>query len=532
MTIDGRSLVAGQPVEHHGHTFKAADPATGTTLEPAFVEASNADVDRALLEAERAFATFGRAPAEDRAALLEAIAAEIEALGDVLIERARAETGLAPERLIAERGRTCGQLRLFASVVREGSWVDARIDTAIPDRKPAPRPDVRRLLVPMGPVAVFGASNFPLAFSVAGGDTASALAAGNPVVVKAHEAHPGTSALTASAIVRAVARTGAPAGVFSLLHGRGPEVGLPLVRHPLARAVGFTGSLRAGRALSEAAAARPDPIPVFAEMGSVNPVFVLPGALGERGAAIAEGFVQSMTLGVGQFCTKPGLVFAPECAALEGFREALSDRIARTTPGTLLHAGIQRNFDAGLRDVRGIRGVTRLASAPEPDTTSAATAAAQLYATDAARWLDESSLMHEVFGPFALFVSASTVGELEAVASRLEGQLTATLHATPEDLAAASGLVAALTRKAGRLVFNGFPTGVEVCHAMHHGGPWPSTTDARFTSVGTAAILRFARPVCFQNAPPALLPPELQDANPREIWRLVNGALTRDAIRT
>lgn len=495
--------------------FFAHDAATGEKL-GAYRDATADEIDAAARAAAAAAQAFAGLAPEDRARFLETAADEIMALGDPLIQTAHRETGLPVARLEGERGRTTGQLRLFAAVVREGSWVDARIDPALPDRKPLPRPDVRRMLRPIGPVAVFGASNFPLAFSVAGGDTASALAAGNPVVVKAHPAHPGTSDLVASALRSAVQKAGLPAGVFGMVHGASPEVSLALVRHEAIQAVGFTGSTRAGRALFDAAAARPRPIPVFAEMSSINPLVVLPGALRERRDAIAEGLASSCTLGVGQFCTKPGLVLGLASPEWDAFARSVADRARAIAPGVMLHAGIQQSFDRAVRELKGVEWLT-----------DAGARVARVSAADFAR---QPHLAHEIFGPYTLLVTASDRGELLQLLGALEGQLTATLHGTADDLAAAQDLVDALGRVAGRLVFNGYPTGVEVSHAIHHGGPYPASSDVRFTSVGSAAIFRFARPVCYQSCPPALLPQALRDENPLGISRLVDGRPTRDPI--
>ncbi|AGP41397.1 2,5-dioxovalerate dehydrogenase [Sorangium cellulosum] len=495
--------------------FFALNAATGEKL-GAYRDATAAEIDAAARAAAEAAQAFADLAPELRARFLETAADEIVALGDALIQTAHRETGLPVARLEGERGRTTGQLRLFAAVVREGSWVDARIDPALPDRKPLPRPDLRRMLRPIGPVAIFGASNFPLAFSVAGGDTASALAAGNPVVVKAHPAHPGTSDLVASALRSAVQKAGLPAGVFGMVHGASPEVSLLLVRHEAIQAVGFTGSTRAGRALCDAAAARPRPIPVFAEMSSINPLVVLPGALRERRDAIAEGLASSCTLGVGQFCTKPGLVLGLASPEWDAFARSVADRARAVAPGVMLHAGIQASFDRSVRELNGVEWLT-----------DAGARVARVSAADFAR---QPHLAHEIFGPYALLVTASSRAELLELLGALEGQLTATLHGTAEDLAAAQDLVDVLGRVAGRLVFNGYPTGVEVSHAMHHGGPYPASSDVRFTSVGTAAIFRFARPVCYQSCPPALLPPALRDENPLGITRLVDGQATRDPV--
>jgi alpha-ketoglutaric semialdehyde dehydrogenase len=529
-TLLGRSFVAGINVEPAGRPFRVNSPLDSKPLEPEFHEVTTATVDEALEAAESAFVIYRKTTAEQRAAFLEKIADEIMAIGESLLERAHRETGLPMDRLTGERGRTVGQLRLFAEVVREGSWLDARIDTALPDRKPVPKPDLRRMLIPLGPVIVFGSSNFPLAFSVAGGDTASALAAGNPVIVKAHRAHPGTSELVAGAVTRAVEASGLPGGVFSMLHGSGSEIGVALVRHPLAKAAGFTGSRTAGRALFDAAAARPEPIPVFAEMSSLNPVFLLPGALKEGGLQIAEGLKTSMTMGVGQFCTKPGLIFAVGGEDLQAFADALAAGIRKVAPATMLHSGICDSFRKGVKTVGAIPGVLALAAAevePESDKTHGAAA---VFATDSANFLKHPEMQEEIFGPAALVIDVPDVATLATIAAQLEGQLTATIHGSAEEVAKASALVAVLERKAGRLLVNGFPTGVEVCPSMHHGGPYPATTDERFTSVGTAAIQRWVRPVCYQSFPAGALPPELQDDNPRGIMRLVNGALTREPV--
>lgn len=530
MTLHGTSLIAGEPGQTGGNTFSAYSPGTGKDLEPLFHEASDAEVERAMQSAEEAFADYRNRSPEGRAGFLEAIADEIEALGDELIERASAETGLPAARITMERGRTCGQLRLFASVVREGSWVDARIDSAMPDREPLPRPDIRRMLRAIGPVVVFGSSNFPLAFSTAGGDTASAFAAGCTVVVKAHRAHPGTGELVGGAISRAAKKCGLPSGVFSMIHGGGSTVGVAMVRHPAAAAVGFTGSQAAGRALFDAAAARPHPIPVFAEMSSLNPMFLLPDAVATRGQAIAEGLLGSFTLGVGQFCTKPGLVFALNNEATETLVGALASLVDAAPCGTMLTSDIRASFEANRDKVTSAGGVSQLASAsatPETDKTQAVPSVAQ---TTAAQFLASPELATEAFGPFTLVVVAETIDEMTACARAMEGQLTASLHGTEQDLAGAGELLEAAERMAGRVIINGYPTGVEVCPAMNHGGPYPATTDVRYTSVGTAAMLRFARPVCYQGFADALLPTQLQNANPGKIQRLVNGELTRKEI--
>jgi len=530
MNLHGQNFVGDQLSHGAGKTFRATSPLDSKPFPPTFHFAGKKDVDAAMELAEAAFKSCRETTGEQRAAFLERIAGEIMALGDALIQRAHQETGLPEARLTGERARTTGQLKLFAQVVREGSWVDARIDTAIPDRQPAPKPDLRRMLIPIGPVIVFGSSNFPLAFSVAGGDTASALATGNPVIVKAHSGHPGTSELVATAVRKAVAACDLPSGVFSMLHGAGKVIGVALVRHPLARAVGFTGSRAAGRALFDAAAARPEPIPVFAEMSSLNPVFILPEAMRGQKAKVAEGLRASVTLGVGQFCTKPGLVFGLQSGGFEQFEKALGQLFETAAPATMLHSGICESYHHGLARASKLSGVKTLALAKENPDAQKTHGEPVVVATDAKHFQKHPELAEEVFGPFAVLVSAQTMAELEDIAENLEGQLTATVHGTPDDLQQAKRLLRILERKAGRLLVNGFPTGVEVCPSMNHGGPYPATTDVRFTSVGTAALYRFVRPICYQNFPAPLLPAALRNENPAGIWRLVNGKLTKDAV--
>jgi NADP-dependent aldehyde dehydrogenase len=530
MDLHGTSIINGAAVAASGRTFTAINPATTRPLTPPFQEASLQDVDAAATAAANAFDIFRRTTPAQRAEFLERIAAEIEALGEALITRANAETGLPVARLTGERARTTTQLRAFASLITEGSWVDARIDRAQPDRTPLPRPDVRRLLQPIGPVVVYGASNFPLAFSAAGGDAASALAAGCPVVLKAHPAHPGTSELVMQAITKALTAGGLPAGTVSLIQSLDTAISTALVQHPLIQAVGFTGSLAAGRAIYNAAAARPTPIPVYSEMGSINPVFLLPGALVERSQAIAEGFVASLTLGVGQFCTNPGVVVALASPQLETFLTAVTPLINAAAPGTMLYDGIRRRYESGIAALAGRPGVTQTAQASHAADPNRTQAGARLFRVSASAFLADPHLREEVFGPSALVVVCASPDEMIAVARILPGQLTATLHAAPSDRASSGPLVDALVQRVGRLLWNGFPTGVEVCPAMVHGGPYPATTDARSTSVGTAAIERFVRPVCYQNAPQDVLPPELQNANPRGIWRLIDGVFTTQAL--
>jgi 2,5-dioxopentanoate dehydrogenase len=457
-----------------------------------------------------------RSPGHDALArFLERVGERIVAAGDELISTCANETALSVDRLSGERTRTVNQLKMFAALVREGSWVDARIDTAIPDRKPVPKPDLRRMLLPLGPVAVFGASNFPLAFSVAGGDTASTLAAGCPVIVKPHPGHPKTSTIVATTILQSADECAMPEGVFAMIDETSVQIGLDLVRHPLIRAVGFTGSTKAGRALFYAANSRPEPIPVFAEMGSLNPLFVLPGALEKRWEAIATGLTASVTLGTGQFCTKPGLVIAQQSPALDRFVGRLSEQFSKVPKSRMLNEGISNRFEESLEKVQSYLQVN---------------GNAYLLATDAKSYRENRTLHEEIFGPATLLVRCESADELIDFASELEGQLTATIHAEPDESTLSGRLLSTLQEKAGRVVWNGFPTGVEVAPSMHHGGPYPATTDARFTSVGTAAIQRFARPVCYQGLPQELLPAELRNINTRKIWRMVNGTLSKEDV--
>lgn len=478
----------------HGHHLIAGDWTAG----------EGDPVDRAARAAEAAFADYAATSRADRAALLEAIAEEIEARADDITRTAAAETALPEARLQGEQGRTTGQLRLFADHIRAGDYLDRRHDAALPDRQPLPRPELRMIQRPIGPVAVFGASNFPLAFSTAGGDTASALAAGCPVVVKGHPAHPGTGRIVAEAIRAALRRTGMPAGIFALIQGDTHAVGEALVRHPLIKAVGFTGSLRGGRALYDLCAQRPEPIPFFGELGSVNPCFLLPAALAARGAQIAQGWGASLTMGAGQFCTNPGLVILPADRA-DAFADAAAAALADAPAQTMLTDGIADGFR---------QGADRLATLSDPvlrgDSTGRAARTA-IFRVDAARFMAEPALAHEVFGPAGVIVATDGDDQMLDLARALEGQLTVTLHLEAGDTALAARLMPVLERKAGRILANGWPTGVEVADAMVHGGPWPASTNFGATSVGTLAIRRWLRPVCFQNLPDALLPPDLRD---------------------
>jgi NADP-dependent aldehyde dehydrogenase len=523
----GTSILGSARGSQTGAVFYGVNPATGEQLQPAFFSTSDEEVDKAAALAEAAFPSYSKLTGRERGTFLRKIADGLQAITESLVERAHQETALPLPRLQGEVARTANQLRLFADVVEEGSWVMARIDTADPERKPLPKPDIRSMLVPLGPVAVFGASNFPLAFSVAGGDTASALAAGNPVIVKAHPAHPGTSELVGNVIRESVAACGLHDGVFSLLFDSGIQVGQKLVQHSLVKAVGFTGSLAAGRALMDLAAARPEPIPCYTEMSSVNPVFILPGALKQH-EKIAADLTASYTLGAGQFCTKPGMVFLPTEPESSNLVEELRKRAADLAPFTMLTTGIAAQYQRGLKQRTESDHARAIAVSSQPET-SASTAAA-LFEADVEQLLNDPSLSEEIFGPTTLLVRSSSREQILQAAQGLKGHLTATLIGTEEDLAANGDLITILERKVGRVIFNGYPTGVEVCHAMVHGGPYPATSDGRSTSVGSQAIFRFARPVCYQNLPQAALPEEIKNTNSLGILRMVNGTMTRDSV--
>jgi len=518
--IDG-SLLIGADARQTAKRFTAVDPATGETLSPDFSSAGSGEVDAACALAADAAPAYGATDPETRAAFLEAAAQNILDIGDELIVRAMVESGLPRARLEGERGRTVGQLRLFADVVRRGDWLDATIDTAQPDRQPLPRPDMRRMNVAVGPVAVFGASNFPLAFSVAGGDTASALAAGCPVIVKGHPAHPGTGELAARAIQAAVRSAGLPAGTFSYLPGETNELGAALVADPRVRAVGFTGSRGGGLALVRIASERDVPIPVYAEMSSINPVVVLPAALAARGQAMATAFVQSLTMGAGQFCTNPGLVLAVAGPDLDAFVAAAGEALEGQATATMLTPGIHAGFEKGVDALASHAAVTPVARGKVGDGVNQAQGA--IFRTDAASFLADPALGHEVFGSSSVIVAADDLDQLATLVSAMEGQLTATVQMDEGDRDAAAVLLPVLAERAGRVLANGWPTGVEVAPAMVHGGPFPATSDGRTTSVGTAAIERFLRPICFQNIEAGLLPPALRDDNPWGVARRVDG---------
>ena len=526
MTLTGHSLIAGQPVVGEGKAAFGFNPASNEQLEPAYTLLTEEQLKAATAAAADAYPSFSTLDPETHAGFLEAIADNIEAIGDELIVRAGQETGLPAARLQGERARTTGQLRLFASVVRQGDFRGVRIDPALPERTPLPRADIRQRQIPLGPVAVFGASNFPLAFSTAGGDTASALAAGCPVVFKAHNAHPGTGELVGQAIVKAVRDAGLHPGVFSLIYGPGSSIGQALVADPAIKAVGFTGSQSAGIALMRTAAARPEPIPVYAEMSSLNPVFVFPGALNgsaEQIDALAQQYVTAVTGSSGQLCTSPGLLFAPAGEAGDKLAAAVGRAVSACAGQTMLTAGIAGSWNDGATALGKAENVTVVGQGTAGPTENAP--APTIFGTSIADFVGNHVLHAEIFGAASLVIRYSTTEELIEATNRIEGQLTASLQLTEEDYPTAARLLPALEQKVGRIIVNGWPTGVEVGHAMVHGGPFPATSDTRTTSVGTLAINRFLRPVAYQNLPQELLPAPLQDANPWHLNRRIDGTV-------
>ncbi|HRO30663.1 aldehyde dehydrogenase (NADP(+)) [Citricoccus sp.] len=525
--LTGHSIVAGASLPGNGGTAHGHDPATNERLEPAYSLIDNEQLARATAAAEEAFASFSTLDPGTHADFLDRIAENIEAVRDELVARAMAETGLPEARLRGETGRTTGQLRLFARVVRQGDHHGVRIDPAQPDRTPVPRADIRQRKVPLGPVGVFGASNFPLAFSTAGGDTASALAAGCPVVFKAHNAHPGTGEIVGRAITEAVRDLGLHPGVFSLIYGPGSSVGQALAADPRIKAIGFTGSRAGGTALMATAAARPEPIPVYAEMSSINPVYFFAGALAGSQQdldSLAAAFVTSLTGSSGQLCTAPGLVFVPAGEDGDRFSAAVSRAVAEKDGQTMLTAGIAKSWTDGVAHLSAQQGVAAVGQGRDGATENAP--APVVYGTDVDTFRSNEVLHEEIFGAASLFIRYSSLDELVAATRALEGQLTATLHLTEADHAAAAPLIPELERKVGRILVNGWPTGVEVGHAMVHGGPFPATSDSRTTSVGTLAIERFLRPLAYQDLPEALLPAPVRDANPWHLNRRVDGEIT------
>jgi alpha-ketoglutaric semialdehyde dehydrogenase len=520
MTINGEMFIGARAVRGTQGEIRAVQAETGEPMEPGFGGATLADLDTACRLADAAFDTYRETSPEDRATFLETIADNIMAIGDELVERAMAESGLPRGRIEGERGRTCGQLRLFAQVVRDGHYLDVRIDHADPARTPAPKPDLRLRNIGVGPVAVFGASNFPLAFSVAGGDTASALAAGCPVVAKAHSAHPGTSELVGRAVQKAVADCGLPEGTFSLLFDSGRTIGQGLVADARIKAAGFTGSRGGGTALMKIAQDRPEPIPVYAEMSSINPVILFPNALAAKAEATAKAFVGSLTLGAGQFCTNPGLILGVDGPDLDTFVAAAAAALGDMPAATMLTPGIARAYQTGVEAI-GSHNTVETVARGKPGTHCQGQAG--LFLTTADDFLNHHELQDEIFGAASLVVRCPDLAMVTAVVDHLEGQLTAAIHIVDADHPEARKMIPHLERKVGRILVNGFGTGVEVAHAMVHGGPYPSTADGRSTSVGSKAIDRFLRPVSYQDLPDDLLPEALKQANPYGIERLVDG---------
>lgn len=521
----GHNFVAGQRSAQSSIVLKSYNATTGEALSYDFYQATEQEVNQACEAANEAFKTYRHTSPEQRARFLEAIADELDALGTDFLDIISQETALPLARLQGERGRTSGQMRLFAQVLRRGDFLGARIDTALPDRQPLPRVDLRQLKIGVGPIAVFGASNFPLAFSTAGGDTASALAAGCPVVVKAHSGHMATADQVAQAIERAVAKTNMPKGVFNMVYGNG--VGATLVQHPLIKAVGFTGSLKGGRALCDMAAERPQPIPVFAEMSSINPMLMLPEALKNRGDKIAQELADSVVMGCGQFCTNPGLIIGIQSPEYAQFIEKLTEIMNGKPAQTMLNAGTLKSYTSGLSHLQEHAGIQHLAGQAQQSNQ----AQPQLFKAGVELLLaGDQLLQEEIFGPTTIVIEVADQAELIQALSSMNGQLTASLIADDQDLTIFADVVPVLEEKAGRLLLNGYPTGVEVSDAMVHGGPYPATSDARGTSVGTLAIERYLRPVCYQNYPQALLPDALKDHNPLGIMRLINGELSHNAI--
>lgn len=526
--IEGKQLIGFDQDSKGSEPFHPVNPATGEALDYVFLKAAEDDVSQACEKAAKAFQIYRKKSGIEKAFFLETIADEIKALGDQLIEICCQETALPKVRIEGERSRTINQLLMFADMLREGSWLDARIETADPSRHPVPKPDIRYLHIALGPVVVFGASNFPLAFSVAGGDTASALAAGCSVIVKAHSAHPATAELIGKAIRAAAKKTQMPDGVFSLLYGDGSIVGVQLVTHKHIRAVALTGSFTAGKALFDAAVKRDEPIPVYAEMGSTNPVFVLPEAMRIHKKKIAQGFASSVTLGIGQFCTNPGLMMYQSDQSSAEFVQHIKMEFENTSGGPMLTENIFRSYEKGIGHHAAQQEMEVLANGKRTEYRNCANPV--LFKTKGSVLEQHADLAEEIFGPTSTLIEMRSKAEMLSAARNLSGHLTATVHGTDDDLIFYQDLLDILEQKVGRLVINGFPTGVEVCHAMVHGGPYPSTMDGRSTSVGTASIFRFTRAICFQDLPQSQLPLELKDENPLGIWRLVNGVRTKDRV--
>ena len=526
--ITGENHIGNQRSAMGDKTYTTFNPKLNIENNQRFTEATSKEINQAVDLASEAFKTFNKKSGQEKANFLRAIADEILAMGDELIALYQSETGLPEGRAKGERGRTMGQLTSFAAMLEEGSWVEATIDTADLDRKPIPKQDIRKMMVPLGPVVVFGASNFPFAYSTAGGDTASALAAGCPVICKSHPMHAGTGEMVSEAIIRAAKKTNMPNGVFSNLNSSGIEVGIELVTHPGVKAVGFTGSIQGGRALYDIAGQRDEPIPVFAEMGSINPVVLLPEAIQKRGEDIAKTYAGSITLGTGQFCTNPGLILGIKSESLTNFINTLSTEIVKLEPSCMLHPNIIGNYERNKQNVLQQGGLTVKADYQEDVAVNYARQT--IVTVEGTTFLNNTTLHQEVFGPFSMVVECNDATELENVINHLEGQLTGTILGENEELKNYSAVVDALQNRVGRIIFNGVPTGVEVCPAMLHGGPYPSSTDSRFTAVGIHAVKRWVRPFSFQSWPNELLPNELKDENPLGITRFVNGQNSKNKI--
>jgi len=523
--LDGKNIIGFKRSKRGSKTFKTFNPILNIENETNYFEAAPEEIQEAVSLANQAYSTYAETSYEHRAKFLNAIANEIMVLDQTLIDQYCSETGLPEGRAKGERGRTVNQLRMFAQILEEGSFVEASIDTAQPERQPVPKVDLRKMMVPLGPVAVFGASNFPLAYSSAGGDTASALAAGCPVIIKGHPMHAGTGSMVSLAIIKAAKYTSMPEGVFSHLNSSGHEVGEALLKNPLLKAVGFTGSIYGGRALFDLASKRNEPIPVFAEMGSVNPVVLLPEVIKTEGEKWAKSIAQSVTLGSGQFCTNPGILMGIKSSDLDHFTEILAGDINEVVPASMLHPAIANKYDDGRTQMKQQKGTSLVVEFSKKAKANVGRPA--ILKVSAAEFRENPKLHQEVFGPFSLLVECQNIEDLERSVSLLEGQLTASVIGTTEELRGYEYLLKLLESRVGRLIFNGVPTGVEVCASMHHGGPYPATTDSRFTAVGDDAIKRWLRPVCYQNCPDELLPASLQNANPLQLLRRVDGTLTR-----
>lgn len=527
MNLSGKNIIGYSLSGNPENCFQAVNPVDGSLSESNYCIASSHDIDSAMNLAGKAAADLSKLSPEQKALFLERIANNILLTGDLLIKTCQFETGFPESRVISERGRTVSQIRMFAEFIREGSWVEATIDTALHDRQPVAKPDIRKMLFPIGPVVVFGAGNFPLAFSVAGGDTISALAAGNPVIVKAHPAHPGTSDLVGQCILNAAQDSGMPEGTFSLLFDSGFSVGKSLVTHPLTRAVAFTGSYHGGKSLFDLAMNRPEPIPVFAEMGSVNPIFILPSAMHEKASQIAQKIAASVTLSAGQFCTNPGIIIIPDNEDKHHFLDSLAEAIHSALPQTMLTSSIADRYQSDIKELLESKKINLLSRSVHPTAKNQAPPTVAIVTAEIFEL--NPNLADEIFGPYSLVVLYQSNEQMSRIAKNLRGQLTISIfHDDAGELGSCSDFVDLARTRAGRIVFNGVPTGVEVCPSMHHGGPFPASTDSRFTSVGTSAIKRWAMPVAFQDCPADLLPPAIQPGNPLGIWRSVNGKTTRD----